>query len=265
MTVYFNLTSTSLPISVESLGNQWSQVSLQRMQGYPLYHWLQTETGKGEIWIENKKIILEEKEGILIAPFVPHAYYPLGDDWVTNFITFEGHLKNHFNEILSNQTYILAKDQENFAFSKHIQQMITVFEDEAQRLNLSVLCYQFLLQLGQAQEPIQEHPLFQKYIEPGIKEIQTNYHDSLTVEEIAQKLFISSQYFTRLFKKFMNQSPYQYLIDFRIRQAKELLINEPDLPVQTIATKVGFDSTSQFIHVFKKRTQSTPKKFRSLY
>lgn len=58
MTVYFNLTSTPLPISVESLGNQWSQVSLQRMQGYPLYHWLQTETGKGEIWIENKKIIL---------------------------------------------------------------------------------------------------------------------------------------------------------------------------------------------------------------
>lgn len=63
----------------------------------------------------------------------------------------------------------------------------------------------------------------------------------------------------------MGQSPYQYLLDFRIRQAKELLINQPELSIQLVATKVGIESTSQFINLFKKRTNYTPKKFRTLY
>lgn len=265
MAIYFNLSNLKLPISIESIGNDWNQLSLQRMQGYPLYHWLQTEQGSGEIIIDKQHILLEKGDGILISPFVPHAYYPKNGDWTANFITFDGNLKNNFQEILSNQNFLLAADSEHFSFSKSIEYMINILENEQEQLTLSVQCYQFLLQLGQAQEPVQNHELFKKYVSPGIKEIQTNYETNLTVEAIAKKLFVSPQYFSRLFKKFMGQSPYQYLLDFRIRQAKELLINAPDLPVQTVATKVGFDSTSQFIDVFKKRTNYTPKKFRNLY
>lgn len=265
MTIYFNLSNHQLPISIESIGNNWSQVSLQRMQGYPLYHWLQTESGAGEIWIENQKITLNIGEGILISPFVPHSYYPKTEQWYTNFVTFDGHLKNNFHDILSNQTFILAKNMENFSYASEIKQMIHAFENDLEQFSLSILCYRFFLQLAQSHEPIHEHELFKKYVHPSIEAIQTKYGESLTVETLAQSLFITPQYFSRLFKKFMGQSPYQYLIDFRIRQAKELLINEPDLSIQHIATRVGFDSTSQFIDIFKKRTNYTPKKFRGLY
>lgn len=265
MAIYFNLTNQQLPINIETIGNHWTQLSLQRLQGYPLYHWLQTEKGSGEIWIKNTKITLAEGEGILFAPFVPHAYYPLSEHWQTNFVTFDGNLKNSFNEILSTQAYILSKDTLDFSFSENIKKMIQLLEDDSEQLTLSILCYQFLLQLGQTQDPIQNHPLFQKYVVPSIKEIQKNYGENLTVEYLANTMYISPQYFSRLFKKFMGQSPYQYLLDFRIRQAKELLINNPDLPVHLVASKVGFDSTSQFIEVFKKRTNYTPKKFRVLY
>ena len=265
MAIYFHLYNPQLPISFESIGNDWQQVSLQRMQGHPLYHWLQTEAGAGEVWIEQHKIKLEAGEGILISPFVPHAYYPLSDNWCTNFVTFDGSLKKHFHEMFTNQSFRLAQDSSAFSFSETISQMIAFVEDETQQLALSVLSYQFLLQLGQAQEPLQDHELFQKYVAPSLKLMQSNYAQELTVEMLAQSLFISPQYLGRLFKRFLGQSPYQYLLDFRIRQAKELLINEPDLSIQVIASRVGFDSTSQFIESFKKRTQSTPKKFRALY
>lgn len=265
MAIYFNLSNQQLPFNIESIGNNWQQVSLQRMDGYPLYHWLQTEKGVGEIWIENRKITLKKGEGILISPFVPHAYYPLTTDWRTNFATFDGYLKQQFHHMLSNKSFILAKNSDNFSFTKNIQKMIRSFEEEVEQFSLSILCYQFILTLGQSRKPIEQHELFQKYVQPSLVDIQKNYAQPLTVEQLAQKHYISTQYFNRLFKKFMGQSPYQYLIDFRIRQAKELLVNQPDLSIQFIATKVGFDSTSQFIDMFKRRTNYTPKKFRGLY
>lgn len=265
MTIYFNLSNQNLPISIETIGNQWPQVSLQRMQGYPLYHWLQSERGSGEIWIEQKKIILKEGEGILFSPFVPHAYYPYSEDWLTNFVTFEGNLKNSFTDILSNQSYILEKDTLDYSFSKSIEKMIDICGKDKDEITLSTLCYQFLLRLGQSHKSVQNHHLFKKYVLPGIQEIQKSYSNYLTVEEISKKLFITPQYFSRLFKKFMGQSPYQYLLDFRIRQAKILLINEQNLPIHIIANRVGIESSSQFIDIFKKRTNYTPKKFRSLY
>lgn len=265
MTVYFNLSNPKLPFSIESIGNHWDQVSLQRMKGYPLYHWLQKEKGIGEIWIENQKIRLNIGEGILIAPFVAYAYYPITKDWQTNFATFDGNLKQHFNDILANQTFILVKNSEHFSFTHNIQKMITAFEKEPEQFSLSVLCYQFLLKLGQSYEPIENDELFKKYIQPSLTEIQEHYTEAITVTQLAQNRYISPQYFSRVFKKFMGQSPYQYLTDYRIRQAKELLINKPELSIQQIAIKVGFDSTSQFIDLFKKRTGYTPKKFRGLY
>ncbi|GEK36670.1 AraC family transcriptional regulator [Enterococcus thailandicus] len=265
MTIYFNLSIRQLPISIESIGTNWQQVSLQRTQGHPLYHWLQTETGAGEIWIEKQKLTLAAGEGVLISPFVPHAYYPLTDDWQTNFVTFDGHLKNHLDLLVGNEQFLLAKDTEKFQFSTQIEKMIAAFEANTDHLALSVLCYQFLLQLSQPQENMQIDELYQKYVLPSLNEIQANYAQHLTIDQIAQKQFITPQYFSRLFKKFMGKSPYQYLIDFRIRQAKNFLINQPDLSIQLVGERVGFDSTSQFINTFKKKTGYTPKNFRKFY
>ena len=49
MPIYFNNAGQNVPITIESIGNNWKQVSVQRASGHPLYHWLQTENGTGEI------------------------------------------------------------------------------------------------------------------------------------------------------------------------------------------------------------------------
>ena len=50
---------------------------------------------------------------------------------------------------------------------------------------------------------------------------------------------MSKSYFLRLFRRYMGTTPYNYLVNFRITQAKELLVLT-DHSVSEIAQKVGF-------------------------
>jgi len=67
-----------------------------------------------------------------------------------------------------------------------------------------------------------------------------------------------------LFKKYTGYGLYEYLINYRLSQAKSLL-NTTYLPVGEIAQKVGFESTSQFIKIFKKNENTTPLQFRKYW
>lgn len=46
MPIYFYQTNQQLPLSLESIGNDWAQDDVARPDGYPYFHWLQTEQGK---------------------------------------------------------------------------------------------------------------------------------------------------------------------------------------------------------------------------
>jgi AraC family transcriptional regulator len=52
---------------------------------------------------------------------------------------------------------------------------------------------------------------------------QDQLDTDLTVSGIAQAVGLSRYYFTRLFKESTGQSPYQYVVDARVKKAKELL------------------------------------------
>ena len=75
MSIYFRNTPVSAPFMFESLGNHWNQVNIFRPDGYPYYHYLQTEKGTGRIEVRGKFYTLGANEGILIAPGVPHSYH----------------------------------------------------------------------------------------------------------------------------------------------------------------------------------------------
>ena len=267
MPIYFQLSVRPLPITLESIGNHWEQVAIQRQHGYHRYHWLQTESGLGEVLINDRKVILTPGEGILIPPFVPHAYYSL-DNWVTKFATFEGEIKESLHQILQSNAYITATDTAEFSFSDWIDQLISHhINQQIKPIELSQQCYSFLLHLSQRNETkiVSEHPLYKQYIAPIIAEIETHFYEITSIEELAQSIYISPQYLNRLFNRFVGNSPYQYLLTWRLNKAKELLINFPQLEVQQISLRVGFQSPSQFIAMFKQNIGYTPNQFRHLY
>jgi len=102
-----------------------------------------------------------------------------------------------------------------------------------------------------------------KYIAEAIDYIENNYSNKLTIEEIADHVYISKYYLIKLFKKTLGISPYRYIVELRITKSKNLLIST-DMSLNDISAYVGFNSTSHFIKLFKEHTGITPKKYRAV-
>jgi len=73
---------------------------------------------------------------------------------------------------------------------------------------------------------------------------------------------LSKFHFVRLFKANYGRTPYQYLIEVRMKKAKEFLTK--GLSVSDVCVSVGFESTPSFTRVFKKITGIMPARFQQL-
>jgi AraC family transcriptional activator of mtrCDE len=82
-----------------------------------------------------------------------------------------------------------------------------------------------------------------------------------TVESLAEAANMSRSAFARHFNETFKRSPISMLNHVRMEQAARLL-KTGRIPVDQIATRVGFSSRSHFSRVFKKHTGSSPADFR---
>ncbi len=100
-------------------------------------------------------------------------------------------------------------------------------------------------------------------LSPALKYVSENFFDpSLSNEALATVSNISEVYLRRLFKKYLGVTPKQYVLEFRIRQAKQLL-SEKALTVTGISEKCGFSSVYHFCRAFKAMTGQTPTEYSS--
>ena len=85
--------------------------------------------------------------------------------------------------------------------------------------------------------------------------------DSVNVEKLAHYMNISSSHLLARLKNLIGKGPKDFLMEYRILQAKYLLTTEP-LSIADIATAVGFSSQSHFCTAFKNITSITPSEYR---
>lgn len=268
MAIYFGLSPFDLPLTLESIGNHWAQETISRPEGYPLYHWLQTEQGSGTIEIGTSVFSLKPGEGILIVPDIPHLYYRTGELWTTSFATFTGTLRQEIPKITGSAPFTLVSAADGQKYSRWVSKIIQAHEHrQLDAAELSGQCYAFLMSFvyGKQSRELADQPLYQKYVLPVIKEIETNYSQPLTVTGLCSQVYVTPQYLSRLFKRFLGSSVYTYLMNYRIQKAKELLMNRPETEIQHIAHQVGFQDASHFISVFRTATGYTPLEFRKLH
>ncbi|MBW4422613.1 MAG: AraC family transcriptional regulator [Myxacorys californica WJT36-NPBG1] len=113
------------------------------------------------------------------------------------------------------------------------------------------------------QQPLQTHSggLPHRKLQQAINYIQAYLAQDLSLEEIASTVEMSRYYFARLFKQSMGISPYQYVLQQRVEQAKALL-RSSSLSIAEIAHHVGFADQSQLTVQFRKFTGTTPLDYR---
>jgi AraC family transcriptional regulator len=100
------------------------------------------------------------------------------------------------------------------------------------------------------------------FIENALAYIEKNYSKNILIENIAEMVKVSVFHFSRLFKKSLGFSPYEYLLKYRMNKAKTLLLHTK-LPIEEIAVMVGFQDAPTFIRAFKRLEEITPLKYRN--
>ncbi|UOQ85056.1 response regulator transcription factor [Gracilibacillus salinarum] len=91
--------------------------------------------------------------------------------------------------------------------------------------------------------------------------VSHHLHKKLSLDEVAEHLYLNSSYFSRLFKKEMQVTFVEYVKQRKVERAKELL-EVTDDSVGNICDQLGYDNQSYFIKVFKKLVGCTPLEFR---
>ena len=94
--------------------------------------------------------------------------------------------------------------------------------------------------------------------------INAHYDQEMTNSLFSQLSGYHEYYLNRLFIKHTGSTLRQYILDVRISHAKKMLLNT-DLPLSTIAEKVGFNSNTYFSRYFRQITGITPTQFRQKY
>ncbi len=97
-----------------------------------------------------------------------------------------------------------------------------------------------------------------------ISYIDDNYSAHMTLEDIANHVYLSRSECCRFFKNAIGQSLFQYILRYRINKSVELLTNT-DKSIAIIAHEVGFNGQSYFTKCFTSIKNKTPKHFRDEY
>lgn len=94
--------------------------------------------------------------------------------------------------------------------------------------------------------------------------LKRHYRSELTNESIAEALHFHPNYVVRCMKEHYGFTPMEYLHEYRLEQAKRLLV-ATDWPIGRIAEEVGFRYAPYFSSCFKAGVGLTPMRFRRMY
>lgn len=243
--------------------------------------------GKAKIQINGTDHVLEEGEAIFINKNVMHVISELSEDGKYISFNFKDRMLCFFAGSRMEQEDVLPYTSQyafpSIVFRKetrweatvlaYILELYHIFLDDGPKLKrrnyrvsiiLSEIWYQIINNVEEkeltassaavrSQDRIQQMLLF----------VHQNYKENVQLHDIAEAANISEGECCRCFKSIVRKSPIQYVIDYRISKAMELLM-DTDLSITEVASNTGFPDTSHFIKYFKRKMGITPKEYRRM-
>lgn len=94
-----------------------------------------------------------------------------------------------------------------------------------------------------------------------IQYLNQHYREKISLDQIAQNMYLSTFYISKIFKSETGDTPINYLIHLRMEKARELLEDPEPLSIQDIAAYVGYDDAYHFSKLFKKHFRIAPSRW----
>lgn len=91
--------------------------------------------------------------------------------------------------------------------------------------------------------------------------IEKNYASKMTLDDIAENIHLCKSECSRIFKKYMNLSLFEFILQYRIEKSIDYLTNTK-CTITEIAENVGFNDSNYFTKVFRTLKGCSPSKFR---
>ncbi len=102
-----------------------------------------------------------------------------------------------------------------------------------------------------------------KYIVERIANyLQEHYSEKISLDQIAENMYLSPFYISKIFKSETGDAPIRHLINIRLDHAMELLKSGFQGSIKEIAIKVGYEDVYHFSKAFKKKYGVSPSQVR---
>lgn len=102
-----------------------------------------------------------------------------------------------------------------------------------------------------------------RFIELAIQFVEEHYTESITMNSVAEYLYLNPSYFSKIFHEETGETFSKYLIRLRIEKTKNLL-KDSTLKIYEVAQKVGYQDFRHFVKLFKDQEGITPAQYRDL-
>lgn len=103
--------------------------------------------------------------------------------------------------------------------------------------------------------------IYDPFMNEVLEYIQAHLQEQLTVQTLCEKFHVSANYLYEAFRKNLDCTVNEYIMEQRIRRAQAMLTASNE-PVYAIAEKVGIGNYPYFCRFFKKRTGMSPMEYR---
>ncbi len=242
------------------IGEEWNLVEWNRkhheIDCHRLYYRADDNGGKAVLTLLDKKIELVANK----VYFIP-AFSVLQSEIDGQMDKYYIHFRSNnmlfgLYRYLSGEYQVDANDITQKLFDTVVENYNLNTEQSKMKVQgaMNLLLAEFI-----SQSSINSHALV-KY-KSVLEYIEKNYRKDLSVNELASVMNVSPTYFANSFKKAFHISPKQYILNKRLTESQQLLL-ETDMSVKEIAYLVGFENENYFSEFFAQKTGVSALKYR---
>ncbi|WP_070000958.1 AraC family transcriptional regulator [Cellulosilyticum sp. I15G10I2] len=234
------------------------------------YLLIYTCSGEGHLKYENTNYILKPYTAVIIDCNKYHYYKSTSKEpWVFRWIHFGGMCaQTYMNLIMETQCHaIIILDPLTFEEYHSSLMGLSSVSDTYSSVCTSTHLSNILMHIlsSKFNETNNKNYIQHKEsINKVIDYISKNYRQEINIDEFAELIHLSKYYFLKIFKQYTGATPYEYVINYRINEAK-ILLKTTNNSISMIASAVGFLSESNFIKQFKRITHLTPLNYRKTW